>query len=92
MHKKKIRFSLSAKERELILKHGYPFDEFEAELKSAAGNADSVIFELEPFYFEHLIGEVVRSANHAKSARLEAELSDLFEYLEVEARDHGQIA
>jgi len=87
--KTKVRFALSPKERSLILKHGYPFEEFEAALKAADGNADSVVFELDQFYFEHLLGEVARSANHAKSGRVEAELSDLYEYLQGEAEDHG---
>jgi hypothetical protein len=84
-----IKFTLSPRERKLILKHGYPFDDFEAALKAPENRSASALFELSPFYFEHLLGELARSANDTSSRALETELSDLYEQLQFVAREHG---
>jgi hypothetical protein len=86
---KNVRFSLSPDERVLVLKFGYPFDDFEAALKAAESDPGSVTFELSAYYFEHLLGEIARSANHTKSRSREEKLNDLYEYLQSEAQAHG---
>jgi hypothetical protein len=79
----------SRRERKLILKHGYPFDDFEAALRASEKKSGSVSFELSPFYFEHLLGELARSENHTSSRSLAAELSELYEGLQAIASAHG---
>jgi hypothetical protein len=85
----KIKFVLSRRERNLILKHGYPFDDFEAALKASEKKSGSVSFELSFSNFEHLLGELARSENHTSSRSLAAELSELYEELEAIAAEHG---
>jgi len=89
MNQKPVQFVLSPKERELVLQHGYPFEEFETALKACKEPDEPVSFELEPFWFEHLLGEIARSANHASNPKLNDQLSELYEYLLSEARQHG---
>ena len=86
---KNVRFALTRGERRLILKLGYPFEDFEMELTACEGNPGSVEFELTPFMFDHLLGELARSANHTSNAALEGRLGDLYEELQVVATEHG---
>ena len=86
---KKVRFVLSPEERLLVLKHGYPFEELEALLNAAKDRNEPVDVELDQFWFEHLLGELARSINHASSPALASRLDDLYEYLVDEAQDCG---
>src|SRR5262249_45955846 len=81
-----VRFVLSPEERLLVLKHGYPFEELEALLKAANDRNEPVDVELDQFWFEHLLGELARSINHASSPALASRLDDLYEYLVDEAQ------
>jgi hypothetical protein len=89
MKQKPVQFVLSPKERQLVLKHGYPFEEFETALKACEESNEPMSFVLEPFWFEHLLGEIARSANHTSDQELNDRLSELYEYLLSEARQHG---
>lgn len=86
---KSIRFRLSPAERELILKYGYPFDEFEAKLRACADNRKSVSFSLDSFMFERLLGDLARSANDTTDSALNDQLNELCDFLENAARKHG---
>jgi hypothetical protein len=84
-----VRFALTQSERKLILEHGYPFEDFEKALKACEGNPGSVEFELSPYWFEHLLGELARSANHTADRALEGRLDDLYQELKGVVREHG---
>ena len=85
----KVRFVLSAEERLLVLKYGYPFEELEALLKAAKDRDEPVDVEMDQFWFEHLLGELARSINHTSSPALASRLDDLYDYLVGEAQDCG---
>jgi hypothetical protein len=84
-----VRFALTRAKRKLILEQGYPFEDFETALKACEGNPGSVELELGPYWFEHLLGELARSANHAADRALEGRLDDLYEELKRVAKEHG---
>jgi hypothetical protein len=86
---KKVRFVLSPEERLLVLEHGYPFEELEAVLKATKDRKDPIDVEMEEFWFEHLLGELARSSNHASSRSLATRLTHLYEYLVGEAQACG---
>lgn len=86
---KTVRFVLSPEERQLVLKHGYPFEELQAVLDAAKGRNEPIDIEMERFWFEHLLGELARSINHTSSRRLALRLDELYEYLVGEGRECG---
>ncbi len=86
---KTIPFALSPEQRELVVKHGYPFEELAAQLKAAERQKGEVSFALNEFYFDQLLGDLARSINHSRSNALIERLNDLYEDLLSQAWESG---
>jgi hypothetical protein len=78
---KTVRIVLCPQERDLILKHGYSFEELESALRAAKHLKEPIPVDIDPFYLEHLLGELARSINHSRSDQLVDRLNDLYEHL-----------
>lgn len=61
---KDIRVSLSKRERDLILKYGYPFDEIKNQLDDFKNSTKTVDITASSFWWEQLAGDLARSLNH----------------------------
>lgn len=86
---KMVRFILTPEERQLVLKHGYPFEELEAVLNAAKDQNEPIDVEMEDFWFEQLLGDLARSINHASNSSLVIRLNELYEYLVREGKASG---
>jgi hypothetical protein len=83
MARETIEIQLTAKERTLLLRHGYPFEQIEQALKACESSRDIEIVSMDLFGLEHLIGDVCRSINHMKSGRTQDQLLELCDRLEA---------
>ena len=82
MERETIDIQLTAEERSLLLRHGYPFQRIEQALKACASSPDIEIVPMDRFELEHLIGDVCRSINHMKSGATQNQLLELCDRLE----------
>lgn len=79
------RIQLLPEERDLILKHGYPFDRLAKSLRRHASSAAIKTVSMSAYELEMLIGELSRSFNHGQCGRdadAVIELCDRLEYTE----------
>ncbi len=82
MERETIDIQLTAEERSLLLRHGYPFQRIEQALKACASSRDIEIVPMDLFELERLIGDVSRSINHMKSGATQNQLLELCDRLE----------
>ena len=77
-----VEVELTARERELILKYGYPFDRIKQVVQSYSDSREEEVLELDRFEVEQLLGDLAISINHDTEGELQEELYDLSEHLE----------
>ena len=83
MAREMIDMQLTANERSLLLRYGYPFDQIREALEACASSADIEIVSMDSFELERLIGDVSISINQMKGGRaVQSQLLDLCERLE----------
>lgn len=77
-----IEVELSARERQLILQYGYPFDRIKAAVRKCLDSQDYEVLDLDQFELERLVGDLSYSINKRTTGRLQMELNELCERLE----------
>ena len=85
----RVLLRLDKRERELVLRYGYPFDDLEQQLERAAENYGVVTISIDPFYAEQLTADFVYSAKHLTDQELLEELDALITKIENRIRFHG---
>ena len=83
MGREVIDVQLTAEERSLLLRYGYPFEGIEQALKACESTCDIEIVSIDAFELERLIGDLCISINDMKSGALQNALLDLCERLEA---------
>ena len=78
-----LELELSARDRRLILEYGYPFDRIRAAVEAFATSPDDEIVDLDQFELERLIGDLSYSINKRTRGKLQMELYQLCERLEI---------
>ena len=78
-----IEIQLTAKERSLLLRYGYPFDGIEHALKAHESSRDIEIIPMDTFELERLIGDLRISINDMNGGALQNRLLALCDRLEV---------
>jgi hypothetical protein len=73
-------------ERELILKHGYPFDRLARSLRRHSSTEAIKTISMSAYELEMLIGELSRSLNHGECGKDEDAVIDLCDRLEYAER------
>ena len=86
MARKTIDIQLTSKERSLLLRYGYPFEQIEQALKACESSREIEIIPMDRFELEHLIGDVCRSINQMKDGATQDQLLDLCDRLEAAER------
>ena len=86
MERETIDIQLTPKERTLLRRHGYPFQQIEQALKACESSRDIEIVPMDCFELERLIGDVCRSINHMKRGATQDQLLDLCDRLEAAER------
>lgn len=84
-----LELRLRPRARELLSEYGYPFDDFADQLASAESVKGSCIVTIEPFYFDALLADLVRSAKEIDDAKLLAQIDTLYSDLENQAMRQG---
>lgn len=82
------KIQLLADERELILKHGYPFGRLEKALRRWSNSSAIKTIGMSRWELEMLIGELSRSFNHGEVGGDEDAVLDLCDRLEY-AEQYG---
>ena len=82
MERETLDIQLTAEERSLLLRHGYPFQRIEQALKACASSRDIEIVPMDRFELDRLIGDVSRSINQMKSGATQNQLLELCDRLE----------
>lgn len=75
------RVQLTPEERELILKHAYPFDRLAKVLRRHVSSEAIRTVSMSAYELEMLIGELSRSFNHGQCGQDEDAVIDLCERL-----------
>ena len=83
MARKMIDIELTPKERSLLLRYGYPFEQIEQALKACESSRDIEIVAMDIFELDRLIGDVCRSINKMKSGATQNQLLNLCDRLEA---------
>ena len=81
-----IRLHLTAAERGLLLRHGYPISESAAALEACAASHDIECVPIDRFDLEQLISNLCYSINQTKPGPLQNELLELCNRLEAAER------
>ncbi len=81
-----IRMYLTAAERRLLLRYGYPFSQSESALKACAASHDIERVPIDRFDLEQLIGNLCYSINQTKPGPLQDDLLELCNRLEAAER------
>ena len=78
-----IDIEFTPRERKLILKCGYPFDQIKAALLAVASSKRIETVSLDEFEVERLIGDLCRSINHEEGGpRVQLELDEVCSRIE----------
>ena len=86
------KIQLTQEERDLILKHGYPFDRLAKSLRRWPKDQLIRTISMSRYELEMLIGELSRSINHREAGQEEDALIDLCDRLEyVERSGDGDL-
>jgi hypothetical protein len=80
------RIQLTPEERELILRHGYPFDRLARALRRHSSSEAIRTISMSEFELDMLIGELSRSFNHGECGQDEDTVIALCERLEYAQR------
>jgi hypothetical protein len=81
-----IRMHLTAAERGLLHRYGYPFSQSEAALRACAASHDIECVPIARFDLEQLISNLCYSINQTKPGRLQNDLLELCNRLEAAER------
>jgi hypothetical protein len=84
-----IKLRLSARERELVFKYGYPFQELKEQLAKYEYTTGSATVTIDSFFLDCLLADLVRSAKQLTDARLLDEIDALYTRLESQAHTRG---
>lgn len=83
MDREVIEIQLTAEERSLLLRYGYPFARIEHALKACVSSRDIEIVPMDTFELERLIGDLCISINDINGGALQNKLLDLCDRLEA---------
>src|SRR5665213_46131 len=83
MSKDTGELQLTARERKLILKYGYPFPGQEAQLRNCQIVNGMHVAHIDPYWISMWIADLVRSAKEIRSQGLLEELDALCDILET---------
>lgn len=73
-----IDIELTPRERRLLLRYGYPFDQIKRALLAVSSSQRIECLSFDEFEVERLIGDLCRSINHEEGGlRIQAELDEL---------------
>jgi hypothetical protein len=73
-----IAIELTPKERALILRYGYPFDQIKAALLAMSSSKQIETVLLDEYEVDRLIGDLCRSINHEEGGlAVQTQLNDL---------------
>ncbi len=86
MHREVIDMELTAEERALILRYGYPFARILAALEACAASTMIETVPIDVFELERLIGDLCRSINRMQRSAVQNKLLDLCDRLEAAQR------
>ena len=82
-----IDIELTPRERKLILRHGYPFDQIKHALLAVSSSKRIECVSLDEHEVDRLIGDICRSINHEEGGRrVQAELDELCTRIEYAQR------
>jgi hypothetical protein len=79
-------FELSTRERDLLLKYGYPFPEAEAALRQSQAVEGMHTVRIRVYWIERLLGDLAYSINRTRSRTLTEELDEIYSVLETAAQ------
>jgi hypothetical protein len=83
MAKATIDIQLTPKERALILRYGYPFDQIKEALMAVASSKKVETVSLDAYEVDLLIGDLCRSINHGEGGRaVQSQLDELCDRIE----------
>ncbi len=80
-----VHVELSARDRTLILKYGYPFDRIEAAVRAKENSSSLELVSLDRFELRNLIGDLTTSIKQMENDGRQVELDDLIDRLEFSA-------
>ncbi len=80
-----VTLLLSRLDRELLLKHGYPFPRLERDLEAVPDSVEVARIDADRSEVERLLGDLAHSINHCADRRLQLALNELFEEIEEES-------
>lgn len=83
MDRTNIELQLTAEERSLLQRYGYPFEQIENALKACESSRDIEIVPMDRFELERLIGDLCSSINGMHGGALQNKLSELCDRLEA---------
>jgi hypothetical protein len=86
MHRDVIAMELTAEERTLLLRYGYPFARIQAALEACQASTGIETVPLDVFELNQLIGDLCRSINDMKRNAVQNKLLDLCDRLEAAQR------
>ena len=86
MDREVIDIELTAEQRALILRYGYPFDGIEQSLKACRNSQVIETVPMDSFELERLIGDLSISVNDMEGGAVQHKLLDLCERLEAAER------
>lgn len=81
-----IEMTLTPRERSLLLRYGYPFEQIHSELQTRSKSTEIEVVPITRFELEQLIGNLCYSINRANPGKLQNELFDLCARLEAAER------
>jgi hypothetical protein len=82
-----IDIELTPRERALILRYGYPFDQIKQALLAVSKSKRVELVSLDEFEVDKLIGDLCRSIKHEEGGlRIQAELDELCSRIEYALR------
>jgi hypothetical protein len=80
-----VHVELSARDRTLILKYGYPFDRIEGAVRAKESSPSVELVSLDRLELRRLIGDLSTSIKQSENDGHQVELDDLIERLEFSA-------
>ena len=86
MDREVIDITLTAEERALILRYGYPFDGIKQSLNACRGSKGIETVPIDTFELERLIGDLSISVNDMEGGAVQHKLLDLCDRLEAAER------
>ena len=87
MTRRTIDIELTPKERALILRYGYPFDQIKQALLAVSSSKRIEIVSLDEFEVDQLIGDLCRSINHEEGGpAVQLQLDELCSRIEYAQR------